>query len=312
MPGWNCAPVKAKFPYVRSVAFRLREGGLANYTISEIAKALSALAVGDGGLLISAACEPADAGADQLAVAMEPRYADGLAKGQARAAIMWHDVDRPRLAMAALTNHLKVGQADSSEVHSTAVIDPSAQLGEDVSIAPYVVISADVVIGNRVKIASHCSIGNSSAIGSDSVLQPGVRIGPQVRIGARFAAHPGVVIGSDGFSFVTAEKSSTEVFRETRDASVDNQTDQRWIKIHSLGGVVIGDDVEIGANSNVDAGTIRPTILGSGTKIDALVQIAHNVRIGSNCLLCGQVGIAGSVSLAITWFWGGRRAWPTI
>ena len=319
MPGWNCAPVKAKFPYVRSVAFRLREGGLANYTISEIAKALSARAVGDGRILISAACEPADAGADQLAVAMEPRYADGLAKGQARAAIMWHDadwesfgleaailVDRPRLAMAALTNHLKVGQAESSEVHSTAVIDPSAHLGDDVSIGPFVVISADVVLGNRVKIASHCSIGNSSTIGSDSVLQSGVRIGPQVRIGARFAAHPGVVIGSDGFSFVTAEKSSADVFRETRDGSVDNQTDQRWIKIHSLGGVVIGDDVEIGANSNVDAGTIRPTILGSGTKIDALVQIAHNVRIGSNCLLCGQVGIAGSVSLGNNVVLGGR------
>jgi len=295
------------------------EVGLTSYTISEIASALSARSVGDGAILISAASEPANAGADQLAVAMDPRYADGIAKGQARAAIMWQDadwesfgleaailVDRPRLAMAALTTHLKPAQSETSAVHPTAVIDPNAQLGEDVSIGPFVVIEANVVIGDRVRIAPHCSVGNGSSIGSDSVLQSGVHIGPQVRTGARFMAHPGVVIGADGFSFVTADDSSADSEREARKAAPDIEGGQSWLKIHSLGGVEIGDDVEIGANSNIDAGTIRPTFIGNGTKIDALVHVAHNVRIGRNCLLCGQAGMGGSATLGNAVILGGQ------
>ena len=292
---------------------------MTSYTISEIASALSARSVGDGGILISAASEPASAGADQLAVAMEPRYADGISKGQARAAIMWQDadwrsfgleaailIDQPRLAMAALTTHLKESQAEKSAVHSTAIIDPSAHLGDDVSIGPFVVISANVVIGDQVRIAPHCSVGNSSTIGSDSVLQSGVRIGPQVRVGARFMAHPGVVIGADGFSFVTADESSANSELETSKTARAIKSGQSWLKIHSLGGVEIGDDVEIGANSNIDAGTIRPTFIGDGTKIDALVHVAHNVRIGSNCLLCGQAGMGGSATLGNAVILGGQ------
>ncbi|MGR3343671.1 MAG: UDP-3-O-(3-hydroxymyristoyl)glucosamine N-acyltransferase [Paracoccaceae bacterium] len=292
---------------------------MSSYTISEIAKALSARSVGDGGILISAASEPANAGADQLAVAMDPRYADGIAKGRARAAIMWQDadwesfgleaailVDRPRLAMAALTTHLEGAQAENSAVHSAAIIDPSVQLGDDVSIGPFVVIEANVVISDRVRIAPHCCVGNSSTIGSDSVLQSGVLIGPQVRIGARFMSHPGVVIGADGFSFVTADDSSANSERETLKAAPAIKGGQSWLKIHSLGGVQIGDDVEIGANSTIDAGTIRPTFIGNGTKIDALFNVAHNVRIGSNCLLCGQAGMGGSATLGNAVILGGQ------
>ena len=292
---------------------------MTSYTISEIAHALSARSVGDGGIMISAASEPASAGADQLAVAMDPRYADGIAKGQARAAIMWQDadwqsfgleaailVDRPRLAMAALTTHLKAGHGETSVVHATAVIDPNAQLGKYVSIGPFVVIEANVLIRDRVTIASHCSVANGSTIGPDSVLQAGVRIGPHVRIGANFLAHPGAVIGADGFSFVPADEPSANSEHEEPKAAPAVDGGQSWVKIHSLGGVEIGDDVEIGANSNIDAGTIRPTFIGSGTKIDALVHVAHNVRIGSNCLLCGQAGMGGSATLGNAVILGGQ------
>jgi UDP-3-O-[3-hydroxymyristoyl] glucosamine N-acyltransferase len=295
------------------------EDGLSSYTVSEIAKALSARFVGDGRICINGASEPANAGADQLAVAMERRFADGIAQGQARVAIMWIDadwesfgleaailVDRPRLAMAALTTHFKEDRADTSAVHSTAVIDPTADLGDDVSVGPFVVIGANVRIANRVWIASHCSIGDSSSLGPDSVLEHGVCVGQNVRIGANFIAHPSVTIGADGFSFVPDEDAGGRADDEIFDVAPDKKAGQSWLKIQSLGGVKIGDDVEIGANSNIDAGTIRPTFIGDGTKIDALVQVAHNVRIGKHCLLCGQAGMAGSSTLGDCVILGGQ------
>ena len=292
---------------------------MSSYTISEIARALSACFAGDGDIRVSGASEPADAGADQLAVAMEPRFADGIALGQARAAILWADadwesfglkaaifVDRPRLAMAALTAHLKAVRAPTPAVHSTAVIDPSADLGKDVSVGPFVIIGANVQIGNRVSIASQCSIGEGSSLGPDSVLEHGVCVGKNVLIGANFVAHSGVTIGADGFSFVPAENSTADGDHENIGVASPRAGDKSWLKIHSLGGVTIGDDVEIGANSNIDAGTIRPTVIGTGTKIDALVHVAHNVRIGKHCLLCGQAGMGGSSTLGDYVILGGQ------
>jgi UDP-3-O-[3-hydroxymyristoyl] glucosamine N-acyltransferase len=116
-----------------------------------------------------------------------------------------------------------------------------------------------------------------------------------------------VAIGGDGFSFVTAEASNVEKARETLgEGAMTAPADPRWHRIHSLGGVVIGDDVEVGANSCVDAGTIRPTRVGSGTKIDSLVQVGHNVIIGAHCLLCAQAGVAGSTVLGNRVVVGGK------
>jgi UDP-3-O-[3-hydroxymyristoyl] glucosamine N-acyltransferase len=156
-----------------------------------------------------------------------------------------------------------------------------------------VVIEAGVVIGAQARIASHVSIAAGARIGDDALILQGAHIGARVQIGDRCICQPGAVVGSDGFSFVTPEKSGVEEIRETL-GQRDEITAQSWTRIHSLGSVTIGNDVEIGANTCIDRGTIRNTMIGKGTKLDNMVHIGHNVQIGDDCLLCGQVGIAGS------------------
>ena len=276
------------------------------YTVSQIATALSATAVGAVDLLITGANEPALAGPDDLALAMDEKYAGGLAMGQAQAAILWDGADwqalglkaaifvpRPRYAMSGLTTMLDQGPEIGAGVHETAVIDSSAKIGENAAIGPFVVIGRGVVIGANARIASHVSVSESTRIGDDALLHSGVRIGARVVIGDRFIAQPGGVVGSDGFSFVTPQKSTVEQVRENLGKDVE-ASQQSWTRIHSLGAVEIGDDVELGANVTIDRGTIRATRIGRGSKLDNQVHIGHNVEVGEDCLLCGQVGIAGS------------------
>lgn len=279
------------------------------HRIGDIAAALGAEAEGDLDLVVTGASEPQAAGPDHLALAMDPRYADGIGKGRARSAIVWPGADwramglraaifapRGRLAMAGLTRLMDPGPEIALGVHSTSVVDPSAQLGERVAIGPFVVIGAGVVIGDGARIASHVSIAEGARIGAEPLILQGVRIGARVTIGDRFICQPGAVIGADGFSFVTPEKSGVEEIRETLGSRAEIR-DQTWTRIHSLGAVSIGDDVEIGANVCIDRGTIRDTVIGSGTKLDNLVHIGHNVQVGRDCLLCGQVGVAGSARI---------------
>ncbi|MFN4173349.1 MAG: UDP-3-O-(3-hydroxymyristoyl)glucosamine N-acyltransferase, partial [Pseudorhodobacter sp.] len=267
------------------------------HSIAEIAAALGAEAAGDLGIVVSGASEPAAAGPDDLALAMDPKYAPGLAQGQARAALMWPGADwqalglvavifapRGRLAMAGLSAMLDPGPAIAPGIHAMSVIDPSARIGEGAAIGPFVTIGADVEIGPEARIASHVSIAAGARIGAGALILEGVRIGAQVQIGDRFIAQPGAVIGADGFSFVTPEKSGVEEIRQTLGQRAEIRA-QKWSRIHSLGAVTIGDDVEIGANSCIDRGTIRATSIGSGTKLDNLVHIGHNVTVGQDCLL---------------------------
>jgi UDP-3-O-[3-hydroxymyristoyl] glucosamine N-acyltransferase len=276
------------------------------YRLDDIARALGAKAFGATDIEITGAAEPAMAGPGDLALAMTPDYAEGLPKGRARAAIVWDGADwqalgleaalvvpRPRYAMSGITRLLDPGPEITPGVHPTALVDPSATIGDGAAIGPFVVIGRGARIGMRARIASHVSIGPEAVIGDDVLLLEGVRVGHRVTIGHRFIAQAGAVIGSDGFSFVTPEKSSVEKVRE----SLGDQGDivaQSWTRIHSLGGVEIGDDVEIGANAAIDRGTIRATRIGSGTKFDNLVHIAHNVVVGRDCVFAGQVGVAGS------------------
>ncbi len=279
---------------------------ITSHTIEDIARSLGARAEGDVAIAVDGAAEPASAGPAQLALAMDPKYAAGLAQGAARAAVLWEGADwralglqaaifvaRPRLAMAGLSRAFDPGPDIAAGVHPSAVIDPSARIGAAAAIGPFVVIGRDVVIGTRARIASHVSIAEGARIGADALILQGARIGARVEIGDRFICHPGAVVGADGFSFVTPEKSGVEQIRETlgERATLDPQS---WIRIHSLGTVEIGDDVELGANATIDRGTVRATSVGSGTKMDNLVHIGHNVQVGRDCLLCGQVGIAGS------------------
>lgn len=289
-----------------------------NYSIGDIAAAIGATAVGETDLTITRAAEPGDACANDLALAMSEKYSDGLKGGKARAAILWQDADwqsfglkaailvtRPRMAMAGLTRMLDAGQGFGAGIHPSAVIDPTAVLAEGVSIGPLCVISAGAVIGAGSIIGPHCMIGVDAVIGKQAFLREMVSIGARVRIGDRFICQPGARIGSDGFSFVTPEVSGAENVRKTL-GDQDGARAQSYVRIHSLGAVEIGNDVEIGANCTIDNGTIRNTSIGNGTKLDNQVHVGHNVRIGNDTLLCGQTGISGSVDIGNNVVMGGQ------
>ncbi|APX88729.1 UDP-3-O-(3-hydroxymyristoyl)glucosamine N-acyltransferase [Brevirhabdus pacifica] len=304
------------------------------WTVSEIAEAMGAEFVGDGGLKITRLAEPSDAGPEDLAMAMQPTYAEALGQGRAQAAALWVGagwqemglraaifVARPRLGMSKVTRLFEVPPHTHEGISALAHVDASARLGEGASVGPFVVIGPGAVIGPNARILSHASIGRDAVIGEDCLIHPGVRIGERVQIGARFVAQPGAVIGGDGFSFVTGDKSTVETVRETLSGDVraggdkpaadkassdDQPVDRSWIRISSVGAVEIGDDVEVGANSSIDRGTIRATRIGSGTKIDSMVQVGHNVQVGRDCLLCGQVGIGGSTVIGDRCVLGGQ------
>ncbi|MGB7243141.1 MAG: UDP-3-O-(3-hydroxymyristoyl)glucosamine N-acyltransferase [Sulfitobacter sp.] len=276
------------------------------HSVKDIAAALGAEAFGAVDLIVLRVAEPQSAGADDLAMASNAKYAEALEHGQAKAAVLWDGADwralgleaaiipkRPRYAMAHLTRMMDKGQGFAPGIHPSAVIDPSARLGPDVSIGPLTVISAHADIGAGCVIGPQCFVGCDSRIGPHGFLREHVSIGARVTLGARSVIQPGVRIGGDGFSFVTEDPSGVEAVRSTLGDQQDAQA-QPYARIHSLGAVTIGDDVEIGANSTVDCGTIRDTEIGNGTKLDNLVQIGHNVVIGHDCLLCAQVGVAGS------------------
>jgi UDP-3-O-[3-hydroxymyristoyl] glucosamine N-acyltransferase len=287
------------------------------HRIRDIAEALGAEAAGALDMVVTGAAEPQAAGPDQLALAMDPRYGEGLAKGRAQVAMLWPGADwqamglkaaifapRARLAMAGLTRLLDDGPDIAPGIHPLALL-ASSNIGPDTRIGPFVTIGRDVRIGRGARIASHVSIAEGAQIGDDALILQGARIGARVVIGDRFICQPGAVIGADGFSFVTPEKSGVEEIRETLGSRAEIK-DQSWTRIHSLGAVTIGDDVEIGANVCIDRGTIRDTEIGGGSKLDNLVHIGHNVQIGRDCLLCGQVGIAGSARIGDRVVLGGQ------
>ncbi|MCY4336871.1 MAG: UDP-3-O-(3-hydroxymyristoyl)glucosamine N-acyltransferase [Litoreibacter sp.] len=288
------------------------------FTVAQIAEALEARFEGDGSLSVTAASEPATASSEAIALAMDPKYSDGLTQGDAKAAILWDGADwktlgleaaifvpRPRYAMSGLTHLMDQGPDIEPGIHPTAIVNETARLGSDIAIGPFVVIGRDVEIGTGARIASHVSIAEGARIGTDALIHAGVRIGHSVKIGDRFICQPGAVIGADGFSFVTPETSAVENARKSLGDTGDAQA-QSWTRIHSLGAVSIGDDVEIGANATIDRGTIRNTVVGDGTKLDNLVHLGHNVEVGRDCLLCGQVGVAGSAKIGDRVVLGGQ------
>jgi len=288
------------------------------FTVQDIAESLGAECQGEVDLTIVRAAEPGDAGPTDLAMAMSPKYAEDLAAGEARAAVLWEGADwralglraaifvtRPRMAMAGITAMLDRGQGVAPGIHSSAVVDPTAEIGADVSIGPLSVIGARARIGAGSVIGAHCVVGIDATLGENAVLREMVSIGARAQIGNRFVAQPGARIGGDGFSFVTPEVSGVENVRKTMGDQGDAKA-QSWLRIHSLGAVEIGDDVEVGANCTVDNGTIRNTVIGSGSKLDNLVHVGHNTRVGRDCLLCGQTGVSGSVEIGNNVVLGGQ------
>lgn len=173
-------------------------------------------------------------------------------------------------------------------VHPSAFVDSSAVVAATASIGANVVIEANVAVGERVNVGPGCVIGAGCALGADSRLVANVTLCAGVRIGERVTLQPGVVIGADGFGIANDEG--------------------RWINIPQLGSVVLGDDVDVGANSCIDRGALEDTLIGDGVKIDNHVQIGHNVRIGDHTAVAGCVAIAGSAHIGAHCTIGGSSA----
>jgi UDP-3-O-[3-hydroxymyristoyl] glucosamine N-acyltransferase len=186
-------------------------------------------------------------------------------------------VNNPHLAFAKALEVFYTKPFKSLGISNKAIIGDNVDFGDNVTVYPLVYISSNITIGARVTIFPGVYIGDRVSIGEDSIIYPNVTIRENVTIGKRVIIHSGTVIGSDGFGYVL-EKG-------------------KHYKIPQVGGVIIEDDVEIGANVTIDRATTGNTIVGSGTKIDNLVQIAHNVKIGKNCIIVAQVGIGGSVEI---------------
>lgn len=203
------------------------------------------------------------------------------------------EVERPRLAMMKLISMFYEEPVVNEGIHATAVVHPTAKIGQNVSLGANVVVGEHAVIGDNTKILANGYIGNGAQIGSDCFFHPGVNIGDRVHVGNKVILHHGVSLGADGFSFVTENPNNIEQARKDGEIREGN-TEQVIFKIPSIGSVIIGNNVEIGANTCIDRGTIENTIIGDNTKIDNLVMIGHNCRIGKGCMIVSQVGIAGS------------------
>jgi UDP-3-O-[3-hydroxymyristoyl] glucosamine N-acyltransferase len=186
-------------------------------------------------------------------------------------------VKNPRLAFARAIGLFRVKPSGSLGISDKAFIGNNVTIGANCSLHPFVVVDDNARIGDRVTLYPGVYIGKGSSIDDDSLIYPNVSIGHTVSVGKRVIIHAGTVVGSDGFGFVTDSG--------------------KHHKIPQVGGVLIGDDVEIGANCSIDRATLGNTVIRKGTKIDNLVQVAHNVTIGEHCILAGQVGIAGSTTL---------------
>ena len=287
-------------------------------TLEEISEALSMPFKGDGTILISGPSEPKTAKKNQLALAMDESFLSELKFGYARVALLLEGTDwkglglkgalfvkRSRYAIAQINSLFEESFDEWEGIHHSALISDKIKIGVNVSIGPFSFISSEVEIGKNCLIGSHVFVGKGVIIGDSAIIQAGTRIGPNVVIGTGFRCHQNVVIGSDGFSFVSPAPGGVEQARKEGSLNGVEQV-SHYVRIPSLGSVIIGDDVEIGAGSIIDRGTLEHTKVGNGTKLDNLVHLAHNVSIGENCLLCGQVGIAGSSKIGDRVVLGGQ------
>ncbi|MCR9277498.1 MAG: UDP-3-O-(3-hydroxymyristoyl)glucosamine N-acyltransferase [Pseudomonadaceae bacterium] len=186
--------------------------------------------------------------------------------------------DDPYVGYALASRLFATRSAQAPGIHPSAVVDSSASIAEDASIGAFACIGPDVTIGSGVEIHSHCSIGARCVLAAGVRLHSGVHIYDDVSIGERSVIHSGAVLGADGFGFARSQSGE-------------------HIAIEQVGGVSIGADVSVGAGSMIDCGAIDATVVEDGVKIDNLVQIGHNCRIGAHTVLCGTVAIAGSSTI---------------
>ncbi len=262
-------------------------GGTRSLTAEVIARLVGGTLHGDADVAVKGVAALDRAGPEHLSFYASGRYASSFAASRAGVVLVAPDladatggpgcrvvVERPQEAMMRVLPSLYVDDAPPPGIHPTAVLGRGVRLGRNVAVGPWATIGEDAQIGDGAVIDAHCAVGRGAVIGTGTRLHPNVTVYPGARVGARVRLHAGVRIGCDGFGYVQLGGAHT--------------------KIPHVGGCVIEDDVEIGANSTIDRGSIDDTVVGAGTKIDNLVHVAHNVRIGRGCLILAQVGIAGS------------------
>jgi len=255
------------------------------WLLADLAKAIDAELIGNGNATISGVATLERAQPHHLSFLSNPRYRPQLAHTKAGAVIV-SDSDRdgtqvPRLVVRnAYASYAKAAQLLHPEkrpkpgVHPSAVIDPTAHIPADCSIGPHTSVGAETRLYEGVVLGAGVRIGNGVEVGAGSLLHDGVTIYDACSVGQRCIFHSGVVIGADGFGMAWSGSS--------------------WIKIPQIGRVVIGNDVEVGANTTIDRGALDDTIIEDGVKLDNLIQIAHNVRIGAHTVIAGCTGISGS------------------
>lgn len=267
-------------------------------TVADIARRLGGRVEGDAAAEIDGVASLDAARSGHLAFLSNPRYAAAMKDTAATAVIVgeeWRGETRAVL--------IRVRSADAAfaqaavwlsrppvptqpGIHPTAVIGEGVRMGRDASVGPYCVIEAGAAIGDRTALGASCYIGHEAVIGDDCRLYPHVTVREYCRIGQRAIVHNGAVIGSDGFGYA--------------------KEGARWKKIPQVGIAVLGDDVEIGANTTIDRARFGETRIGNGVKIDNLVQVAHNVTIGDDTAIAAQVGIAGSTRIGARVQLGGQ------
>ncbi len=271
-----------------STARRPEAHGNGAQSLDRIAKLIRGVVVGDGATRITGMCGIREAKRGDLTFVANSRYLQLLDSTRASAAITSREVKRapipiiqtenPSLAFAKLASLMSPDtQRHPRGVSPKAVVAKGVKLGTGVAIQPFAVVEEGARIGDRTVVYAGCYVGRNAWVGNDCLIYPNVSIRENVEIGHRVIVHSGTVIGSDGFGFATVKGTHH--------------------KIPQTGTVVIEDDVEIGAGVTIDRARFGKTVVGKGTKIDNLVQIAHNVVIGSNCIVVAQAGISGSTTL---------------
>lgn len=259
----------------------------AGWKLSDLATALGGRVSGDGSLVVQGVAPLESAGPADLTFLTHPRYRTAALETKAAAVLVGEPGDLPGvclivvrdpyLALARVVSLFHPAEPAVPGVGSGAVIDPSSDISPEAEIGPMAVVGPRCRIGAGARVMAGAVLGPGVRVGRDSVIHPNVTVEKDCVIGERAIVHAGTVIGSDGFGFA-------------RDG-------EAHVKIPQTGNVIIEDDVEIGANVTIDRATFGSTVIGRGSKIDNLVQIAHNVTVGEHCLLVAQVGISGSTRI---------------
>ena len=259
------------------------------YTLNELASAVGATVKGDGACKIHNIASIAHAQPGEISFLADRKYQKYLTQTKASALLLDKKLAKncptnalimpdPKLGFIKMIALFRPQVMSKPGIHPTAVIGEDCQIDSTVHIGAYSVIEDAVVIGARTIVGVGTVIGRASQLGLDCCLYSRVTLYHHTILGDRSILHSGVVIGSDGFGLTQDKK-------------------RRWIKIPQVGGVVIGDDVEIGANTTIDRGALEDTVIGNGVKLDDLIMIGHNVCIGDHTAIAGSAGVAGSTTI---------------